>query len=377
MKIRAAVLRSVGGPFLVEEVDLEEPRAGEVLVRVEAVGVCHSDWHLVTGDTKHPLPLVAGHEGAGIVEALAPSPHPGGAGKALSLGGERESLEVGQRVALNWAPSCGACFYCTHGRPSLCETYVGPIWAGTMLDGSTRLRSKGEPLYHYSALACFAEYCVVPKVCCVPMPADVPAEVAAVIGCAVMTGVGSVLNTARVPAGASAMVIGCGGVGLSTIMGLELAGADEIIAMDPLPSRLAAAQELGATKAYPSFEVFLEDARGRGPDFVFEAVGKPALQELALEIVRPGGTVVLSGLSPNDSATNLPGAKLVRQEKTVMGSYYGTAHPARDFPLYAQYWREGKLPLDRLVSHRYPLERIDEAYADMLAGVSRRGIIAF
>jgi S-(hydroxymethyl)glutathione dehydrogenase / alcohol dehydrogenase len=360
MKIRAAVLREPGARFAVTEVDLQEPGTGEVRVRVLAVGVCHSDWHLVTGDTKHPMPLVAGHEGAGVVDAV----------------GDGVSLQPGDFVSLNWAPNCGSCFYCDVGRPSLCETYVDPIWAGTMLDGTTRLSKDGQPIYHYSALACFAEYCVVPEPCCVKMPKDIPPELAAVIGCAVMTGVGSVLNTAKVPAGASVAVIGAGGVGLSTIMGAKLAGASEIVAIDPLPQRQGAALDVGASAAYVACDAY-SSTRVRGPDYVFEAVGKTESQEQAVELVRPGGTVVLSGLSPSGSNTNIPGAKLVRQEKTVMGSYYGTANTARDFPLYAELWKQGKLPLEKLVSHRYSLDQINEAYADMLSGTSRRGVIVF
>lgn len=362
MTIRAAVVEGVGAPFLVQQVELQDPQPGEVRVRVQAVGVCHSDWHLITGDTQHPMPLVAGHEGAGIVDRV---------GEGVT------KVAVGDLVALNWAPNCGACFYCQNGRPSLCDTYVGPIWAGTMLDGTTRLRWRHAPLYHYSALACFAEYCVVPEPCCVRMPSELPAEIAAVIGCAVMTGVGSVVNTAKVPAGSTALVIGAGGVGLSTVMGLRLAGAAAISVIDPLESRRQAAQEFGATQTFASSSAFREANAARGPDYVFEAVGKPDLQELALNLVRPGGTMVLSGLSPNGTATNLPGARLVREEKTVMGSYYGTANTARDFPLLAELWREGKLPLDGLISHRYALEEINQAYADMLDGVSRRGVIVF
>lgn len=369
MKVKAAILQDVGAPFLVQSVDLQEPLAGEVLVQVKAVGVCHSDWHLVTGDTKHPMPLVPGHEGAGIVAAV---------GEGVS------KVCPGDLVALNWAPNCGSCFYCLRGRPSLCDTYVGPIWAGTMLDGTTRLSWEGRPLYHYSALACFADYCVVPEPCCVRMSGDLPAEIAAVIGCAVMTGVGSVLNSAGVPPGSSVAVIGCGGVGLSTVMGAKLAGASPILAIDTLETRANAAIELGADLPFSSFrssEELIDKIRrathGRGADYVFEAVGKPELQELALELARPGGTVVLSGLSPSGSATNIPGAKLVRQEKTVMGSYYGTANTARDFPLYSELWKKGRLPLDKLISHRYPLTDINVAYADMLQGKSRRGVIVF
>ncbi|MBC8065671.1 MAG: Zn-dependent alcohol dehydrogenase [Chlorobia bacterium] len=362
MTIRAAVLYAPNEPFRIEEVELQLPRAGEVLVKVEAVGVCHSDWHLVTGDTKHPFPLVAGHEGAGIIE---------------TIGEGVEGFEIDDLVALNWAPSCGTCFYCNAGRPALCSTYVDPIWAGTMIDGTTRLSKNGKPIYHYSALACFAEYCVVPAKCCVKMPEHLEPEMAAVIGCAVATGVGSVLNTAKVQKGSSVVVLGCGGVGLSTVMGAKLAGAYPIIAVDPLWSRRIAAIDVGAHIGHEDVSAIKELTGGRGADYVFEAVGKPELQELAVEIARPGGTVIFSGLSPNGSATNIPGARLVREEKTVMGSYYGTCDAHRDFPLYAQMYLEGKLPLDRLVSHRYGLSDINKAYKDMLSGESTRGVIEF
>lgn len=362
MKVRAAVLRAVNEPIGIETLELQEPQAGEVLVRVVAAGVCHSDWHLVTGDTGHPLPVVLGHEGAGIVERVGP---------------DVQGFEPGDQVSLNWAPSCGECYYCGKGRPNLCSTYVGPIWAGTMLDGTTRLSDVQGPVYHYSALACFAEHAVVPAVCCVKVPKSLPLEIAAVIGCAVTTGVGSVLNTAQVLPGESVVVFGAGGVGLSTIMGARLAGADPIIAVDPLESRRQAALDLGASHAFDPSEVarVKELTGGRGADFVFEAVGLPAVQEACLDVARPGGTIVFSGLSPMGSATNLPGARLVREEKTVKGSYYGTATPAVDFVRYAGWYEEGKLPLDRLVSRTYGLEEINEAFDDMLAGRVRRGVV--
>lgn len=364
MKVRAAVLESVGAPFEVQTLDLASPQAGEVLIRVLATGVCHSDWHLVTGDTKHPLPLVPGHEGAGVVEGL---------------GSGVEGLEIGDLVALNWAPNCGSCFYCTNGRPSLCQTYVDAIWAGTMLDGTTRFSRDGQPVYHYSALACFAEKVVVPAPCCVKMPADLNPEIAAVIGCAVTTGVGSVLHTAKMPHGHSVLVIGAGGVGLSTVIGAVFAGASQIIVADPLETRREAAKGFGATDLLEvaDAEAVRKLTGGRGADYVFEAVGKPGLQEVAVECARPGGTVVFSGLSPSGSETNIPGSDLVRKEKTVMGSYYGTADTARDFPYYATLSMQWKLPLDKLVSHRYKLDQINEAYDDMLKGVSVRGVVVF
>lgn len=366
MRIRAAVFREPGVPFTIEELELSEPREGEVLVRVAAVGVCHSDWHLMTGATKHPLPVVPGHEGAGIIEQLGPNV---------------EGLSVGDHVALNWAPSCGQCFYCGRGRPNLCSTYVEPMWAGTMLDGTTRLSTRdGDPVYHFSALACFAEYCVVPWQCCVPMPKELPLEIAALIGCAVTTGVGSVLNTARVESGSSVAVYGVGGVGLSTVMGAKLAGARTIIAIDPLKSRRQAALRLGATHAFSGADALSgirSVTENRGADYVFEAVGIPSVQEECLEAARPGGTIVFSGISAMGSATNLPGAVIVRQEKTIMGSYYGTAHAPRDFARYAGAFVSGELPLGKLVDRRYSLDQINEAYSDMLEGNSARGMIVF
>jgi S-(hydroxymethyl)glutathione dehydrogenase/alcohol dehydrogenase len=366
MKIQAAVLHGANTPFQIETLDLEPPRAGEVLVRVAATGVCHSDWHLVTGATKHPFPVVAGHEGAGVVESVGPGV---------------TRVQPGDHVALNWAPNCGTCFYCLNDRPSLCATYTGPIWAGTMMDGTTRLTRNGQPVYAFSALACFADWTVVPQECCVPLVKEVPLAIAALIGCAVTTGVGAVVNTARVRPGSSVAVFGAGGVGLSIVMGAKLAGASRIVAVDRAEGKLDIAQDFGATDVLMAGPEVTGDIRdlteGRGADYVFEAIGLPAVQEQCLDAVRPGGMVVLVGVSPMGSGTNLPGAIITRQEKTVTGSYYGSANTARDFPLYADLYLKGKLDLDRLVSKTYPLEQINEAYADMLAGDTARGVIAF
>lgn len=366
MKIRAAVLHEVGDPFRIEELELEAPRRGEVLVRVTAAGVCHSDWHLVTGATRHPLPVVPGHEGAGVVAAV---------GEGVT------TVAPGDHVILNWAPSCGSCFYCLNDRPSLCTTYVGPLWAGTLLDGSTRLSQNGRPVYHFSALACFADYTVVPVQCCVPVASDVPAAVAALVGCAVTTGVGAVLNTARVRPGSSVVVYGAGGVGLSIVLGAHLAGAAEIIVVDKAAGKADLARQCGATwfltpgpDVVPTIRELTE---GRGADYVFEAIGIPAVQEECLEAVRPGGMVVLAGVAPMGSSTNLPGAVITRQEKTVTGTYYGSANAQRDFPRIVDLYRRGRLDLEKLVSRTYALDAINEAYADMLAGKVARGVILF
>ncbi len=366
MRVKAAILWEPGVPFSVETVDLGSPRAGEVLVKVAATGVCHSDWHLMTGATEHALPLVPGHEGAGVVEAI-------GEGVAR--------VQPGDHVALNWAPNCGTCFYCLHDKPSLCTTYIGPIWAGTMLDGTTRFSKAEQPIYHFSSLGCFAEYIVVPEPCCVVVDPQVPLSVAALIGCAVTTGVGAVLNTAKVTPGSSVAVYGAGGVGLSIIMGARLAGASRIIAIDNNEAKGDFAQEFGATDILmagaETVEAVRELTAGRGADFVFEAIGLPAVQEECLDAVRPGGTVVLAGVAPMGSSTNLPGAVITRQEKTVTGTYYGSANTARDFPRYADLYLNGLLDLDRLITRTYALEEINQAYDDMLTGQNARGVVVF
>jgi Zn-dependent alcohol dehydrogenase len=374
MQTRAAVLREVGGPIEIEQLELGAPRAGEVLVKIAAAGVCHSDWHIVRGATQHPLPVVLGHEGAGIVQEVGPGV---------------TNVWPGQHVSLNWAPNCGRCFYCQHDSPSLCAAYVEPIWAGTMMDGTTRFteidaahgRPAGSPIYHYTALGCFSDWIVVPEQCCVPLPDAVPLPVAALIGCAVTTGVGAVLNTVQVRPGASVAVFGAGGVGLSAVLGAKLAGAARIIVVDRAESKRAIALGCGATDFLPAGPDVVGAIKtlteGRGADYTVEAVGLPAVQETCLAAARPGGTIILAGLAPMGSSTNLPGALITRQEKTVKGSYYGSASPARDFPFFADLYLQGRLDLDRLVSRTYPLEQVNEAYADMLAGAVARGVILF
>ncbi|MEA2734725.1 MAG: alcohol dehydrogenase [Humisphaera sp.] len=364
MKIRAAVLTAPNEPFRIEQLDLDDPHAGEVLVKVKAVGVCHSDWHLVTGATAHPMPVVPGHEGAGVVEAVGPGV---------------DDIVVGDHVVLNWAPSCGKCFYCLRGRSNLCETYTAPIWAGTMLDGTTRLRWNDAPVYSFCGLAAFAERIVVPRQSCVAIRRDVPFDVAALVGCAVATGVGAAIYTAGVRAGESVLVLGCGGVGLNIIQGARLCGAATILGVDSRMEKIWVAKHFGAQSVVMADDDILafvhRHTEGRGADHVFEAIGVPALQEKALAYARPGGTLTLAGLAPMDSATNFPSALLTRQEKTIRGSYYGTVLPARDFPLLLDLYKHEKLNLDDLITRRYPLEQINEAYRDMVAGELARGVV--
>lgn len=365
--VRAAVLTAPGQPLAVETLELASPGPGEVLVRLEAAGVCHSDWHLATGATAHPLPAVLGHEGAGIVEEL-------GAGV--------EGLRPGQRVALNWSPFCGRCFYCLRDQARLCEETVGTTWEGLPPGGEPRFRrADGTAVTQFCALGCFATATVVHETACVPLAPEVPAEVAALIGCAVTTGVGAVLNTARVEPGQSVAVFGVGGVGAAALMGARLAGAARVIAVDPSASRREAALAWGATDAVDAGPRAAEEVRartgGRGADVTVEAVGIPAVQEAAYDAARPGGRVVLAGLAPVGSSTNLPGARITREEKTVVGCYYGSAHPPRDFPRLAGLFLAGRLPLDALIDKHYTLDEIGRAYEELLEARGGRGVITF
>ena len=364
MKVMAALLTAPNEPFRIEQLDLADPRAGEVLVRLRAVGVCHSDWHLATGATKHPMPVVPGHEGAGVVEAI-------GAGVS--------DIAVGDHVVLNWAPSCGTCFYCLRGKSNLCETYTTPIWAGTMLDGTTRLSRSGEPIYSFCGLAAFAERTVVPRQSCVVVRKDVAFDVAALVGCAVATGVGAAVFTAGVRGGESVLVLGCGGVGLNIIQGARLSGASPILAVDARTEKIWVAKHFGAQSVVLSSDDIDAFAKrhtaGRGVDHVFDATGVPSVQESALAYARPGGTLTLAGLAPMGTATNFPAAVLARQEKTIRGSYYGSVHAPRDFPLLLELYKQSKLNLDDLITRRYRLAQINDAYQDMLAGALARGVI--
>ena len=365
MKIRAAVLNAPNQPFRLEELTLDPPQRGEVLVRTAAVGVCHSDWNLVSGATKHPLPVVPGHEGSGVVEAIGP---------------DVRDVAVGDHVILNWAPACGDCFYCRKDRSNLCDTYTGPIWAGTMLDGTTRLhRASGENVYAFCGLAAYATHAVVPRASCVVIRKDVPLDVAALVGCAVATGVGAAMFSARVRPGDSVLVLGCGGVGLNIIQGSRLCGASTILAVDAQWVKIWIAKHFGAHSVVMATDdivaITKHHTHGRGADHVFDATGIPSVQERALDCARPGGTLTLAGLAPMGTATNFPSAVITRQEKTIKGSYYGTVNAPRDFPMLLELYKAGKLNLNDLITRRYPLEKVNEAFAEMNRGEVARSVI--
>jgi S-(hydroxymethyl)glutathione dehydrogenase / alcohol dehydrogenase len=360
----AAVLWRTGEALDVTEVDLAPPGPGEVRVRIEASGVCHSDWNAATGASATALPAVLGHEGSGVVEEV-------GAGVT--------SVAPGDEVVLSWLPSCGRCPACERGRPSLCEVATSQMAAGSLPGGGFRLSSGGERLHHYSYLSTFARHAVVHERCCIRLPEGTDPEVAALVGCAVTTGIGAVLNRAKVEPGSSIAVIGAGGVGLSVVMGARLAGAETIIVIEPSESRRALALELGATLALDGrdvnvAEVLLEHTRG-GVDYAFEAAGKPSLVEMAFSATRPGGTIVAVGLPPDGSIVGLPGPQLVRSEKIVTGTLYGSARPRTDMPMILRLHAQGRLPIDKLIGRRYGLEEVNEAFADMNAGGSARAVL--
>jgi S-(hydroxymethyl)glutathione dehydrogenase/alcohol dehydrogenase len=363
--VRAAVLREVGQPLTLEEVELGEPGPGEVTVRLVASGVCHSDWNVISGATANPLPAVLGHEGAGVVETL-------GEGVA--------TVAEGDHVVLSWLPACGRCFYCARGRQPLCEVAMADMFRGTLPGGALRLSQNGSPLYHYSYLSTFAERCVVPEGCCVPAGRDVPLEVAALVGCAVMTGFGAAVNRARVEPGSAVLVFGAGGVGLSAILGARLAGARSIVAADPVPFKRETALRLGATHAVdPTVEdaasVLRDLTEGRGADYAFDTAGAPGLVAQAYEAVRRGGTVVAVGIPPEGATATLPGPALPREEKVVTGSFYGSCSPQVDMPVVLDLYREGRLDLDALVTRRFALEEVNEAFAAMNAGEVARAVV--
>ena len=367
MKIKAAVLRKTGAEISLEELELELPRESEVLVELKASGICHSDYHVVTGDAVHELPVVLGHEGAGIIKEI---------GEGVS------ALKPGDHVALSWIPFCGSCYFCMHGKTNLCKAYTGPLWEGTMFDGTTRLRdSSGGSVRHLSSLACWATHAVVPEQSCVPIPQELPMDVASIIGCAVTTGVGAALNKARVLPGSSVVVYGAGGVGMSVVMGAKLAGADKIIVVDISESKKDLAQSFGATHFLLYEKGTLEKIKavtgGRGSDYAFEAVGNTDIETQLLDTIRPGGTAVMIGFPASGEKFQVNPAEIIRDEKILTGSIFGTAHTKRDFVKYGELFLNGKLPVDRLITRSCSLEEINDACKKMINGDEGRIIINF
>jgi S-(hydroxymethyl)glutathione dehydrogenase/alcohol dehydrogenase len=357
--MRAAVQYAFGEPLVVRDVELDPPRDGEVLVRMASSGVCRSDWHTVRGIHPHRLPVVLGHEGSAVVEEVGP--------------GVR-GLAAGDHVVLSWLPYCGSCARCVSGRPNLCER-MGPFDDGFLADGTTRMRV-GDEQIHHNVPSSFAERAVVPANTAIAVDESLPLDQVALLGCAVMTGVGAMLNTARVRAGQSVAVIGCGGVGLSAIQGARIAGASRIVAIDVVDTKLDLARELGATDAV--------NARATDPlerieaaDVVAECLGHADTIELAVSLTAPGGTAVLVGMAPPEARPGIPALDMTYGERTVTGCWYGSCVPPRDFPLLVDLVRSGALRVDAMIGRTFALEDINDALALFERGEERRSVIAF
>lgn len=362
MSARAAVLYEHNAPLVIEEVDSEPPKTGEVMVRMVASGVCRSDLHAIQGVHPTPLPAILGHEGAGVVE---------------EVGTGVKSVEQGDHVLLSWLPYCGRCRWCTRGRPSLCENVE---WSemGTLADGTVRFRRGDLRIHHYIATSSFSERAVVPAQCAIPVDADLPLREVALMGCAVMTGVGAVLNTARVRPGDNVAVVGCGGVGLNCVQGASIAGASKIIAIDTEGEKLKLAQDLGATDlvnaSEPSVVENVLDLSGGGVDHSFEAIGYADTIELAVELLGRGGQAILVGMAPPEARVPFDALTMTLQERTIKGCWYGSLRPPADFPLLVELYQTGKLRLDSLIK-TCKLDEINEAFQDMKSGKVARSVI--
>ncbi len=348
------------------ELDLEPPRAGEVLVRLHASGVCHSDLNAIDGTAATPCPAVLGHEGAGVVEAVGPGV---------------DGVGPGDHVVLSWLPACGECSECRRDLRHLCRSAWAAMATGGLLDGTPRLSRGGEPVFHYSFLSSFAERTVVPATCCVPIAPEVPFDVAALVGCAVTTGTGAVWRTAGVRPGERVCVIGCGGVGMSAILGAVAVGAAPIVAVDIDEDKLELALSLGATDAVlwaGGAEATAErivSASGGGVDYAIEATGRTDAGLAAFLSTRPRGAAVLIGIPRGDAVLALPAQLIPRSERRVLGSLYGSARPERDFPALLDLYMRGRLPLDRLISRRVPLEGVEQACEDLRSATALRTVL--
>ena len=372
MKIKAAVIRQIGlpqpyaqsRPLQVEDVDLEGPGEREVLVRVKAASLCHSDLSTINGDRPRQTPMVLGHEAAGEVVECGPGVH---------------DLKPGDHVVMVFAPSCGECIACQEGHPGRCEPGQKANGAGTLLGGSIRLSQNGQPVYHHVGVSAFAEHAVVNRGSLVKIDASLPFDEAALFGCAVLTGVGAALNTAQIFPGARVGVVGLGGVGLNALFGAKVAGASRIVALDIHDDKLELAKRLGATDTVNAKDADaiqkVQDLTNGGVDFGLEMAGSVQAMELAYRITRRGGTTVTAGLPHPDARWPLQHVNLTAEERTVKGSYVGSCVPPRDMPRYIELYRKGMLPVNKLMSDHITLEQLNEGFDNLASGHTVRQIV--
>ncbi len=374
MRTRGALIREMGAPppyadsrpIEIVEAELSPPGPGEVLIRVRAAGICHSDLSVVNGSRPRVMPMVLGHEAAGEVVAVAP-------GVASTVPGDH--------VVLAFVPACGECGPCRAGRAALCERGASANTDGTLLSGERRLREPGgEELHHHLGVSAFSDHIVVSERSVVPIDRSLPFEVAALFGCAVLTGVGAVTNSAQVRPGDTVAIFGLGGVGMAALLGAVLSGAGQIAASDPIPEKLELALELGATEAFPAGPdcvAQIREATGGGADHVIETVGNAAVLGEAYAATKRGGQTVTVGLPHPDAELRLQAVSLVAEERTLRGSYLGSCVPARDIPRFVELYLAGKLPVNRLLSHKIALEDLNEGFDRLASGEALRQVVVF
>ena len=372
MKIRAAVLEEMerprpyakSRPLVIAEVDLDGPGEGELLLRIHAAGLCHSDLSTINGDRPRQMPMVLGHEAAAEVMELGKGVH---------------DIKVGDHVVLVFIPSCGHCMPCAEGRPALCEPGAKANGAGTLLSGDIRLKRGGKTVYHHIGVSAYAEYAVVSRRSVIKVDRSLAYEEAALFGCAVVTGAGAVINTAKVQAGTTAAVVGLGGVGLMSVMAAKLSGCRQIVAVDMLQSKLDLARKVGATHTVlasdPKVVEAVKDMTGGGVDFAFEMASSVKALELAYRITRRGGTTVTASLPHPTHTVAIPATHFVAEERTLKGSYIGSAVPERDIPRFIALYQQGLLPVDKLMSERIGLDDINAGFDRLAEGASIRQIL--
>lgn len=372
MRMKAAVLWECGRPrpyaetrpMTIEEVELDGPGPGEILIEVAGAGLCHSDLSVIDGTRPRGVPIIPGHEGAGIVRAI-------GAGVT--------GLAEGDHVVTAFVSSCGECRYCARGRVNICEAHGRTRAAGTLITGGRRLKLNGEYIPVFSGLSLYAQYIVAARSSAVKIDKDVPLEHASLFGCAVLTGVGAVLNTAEVRPGSVMAVVGLGGVGMNALMGAVVAGAERIVAVDTNPQKLELARELGATDTFLAGNAdtvaAIMDATDGGVDCAVETAGVGEAMELAYAITARGGTTVSAGLPSGSRLVSYPHAAMVSDERTIKGSYMGSCIPARDIPAYIALYKRGKLPVQKLISGTIPLDGINAGFDRLASGSVLRQVM--
>jgi S-(hydroxymethyl)glutathione dehydrogenase / alcohol dehydrogenase len=362
LKTQAALFHSVDRPFEVAEIDIAEPGPGEVLIQVTACGICGTDLHIVKGEWTRPMPMVLGHECAGIVAAV---------------GSEVDGIRAGDRVVVSWASSCGSCVACRKGRLAACRELRAAIGAGTLIDGETRLSRNGDPVYRMTTVGGFAEHVLMPAASVLRLPDDVELDQAAIVGCAALTGVGAVVNAAPLHAGGTALVVGAGGIGQFVVQGARIVGAAEIVVVDPVEERRTLAKQLGATEAVSPAELeeLVADRFPDGFDCTIDAVGGAETTAMALRNTTIAGTAVLVGLPAAGGRLELDLADIVVNEKHIVGSIYGSADPGSMLPTLLEWVRSGQLELASLIGARYPLADVNDAVQASLAGLPGRVVL--